>query len=124
MDGTEAPQIEQPAVADQQPEPEPEYAIVEIFGRRKHAGRIQEVDRFGAKMLRIDVPNKGDFANGFISHFYGGGSIFSLTNTDLATVERINKPYEPAGRYSLPAPADEPDEPDDDLPDDDDDIAF
>ena len=33
-----------------------EWAIVEIMGHRKHAGRIREEERFGAKMLRVDVP--------------------------------------------------------------------
>lgn len=126
MDSTEQTEIEQPAATEApQPEPEPEYAIVEIFGHRKHAGKIQEVERFGAKMLRVDVPEKGDFASGFVSHFYGGGSIFSLTNTDLATVERINKPYVPAGRYSLPAPDHDDGAPDVAQPGvDEDDIEF
>lgn len=37
-----------------------EWAVVEVFGHRRHAGRTREEERFGAKMLRIDVPNKGD----------------------------------------------------------------
>lgn len=89
-------------------EPAEQFAIVEIFGHRRHTGRIQEVERFGAKMLRIDVPTDGDFAKGFVSHFYGGSSIFGLTETDLATVEKANKPYQPAGRY-LPLPGDDED---------------
>ncbi|RWH31605.1 MAG: hypothetical protein E5X22_22805 [Mesorhizobium sp.] len=36
-----------------------EWAIVEIFGHRRHAGRAREEERFGAKMLRIDVPTIG-----------------------------------------------------------------
>lgn len=84
-------------------EPAQEYAIVEIFGHRKLAGRIMEVERFGAKLLRIDIPTEGDFAKGFTSQFYGGSSIFSLTPTDLATVCRANKPYEPPRLYRAPA---------------------
>lgn len=30
------------------------YAVVEIFGHRRHVGRILEVERFGIKMLRVD----------------------------------------------------------------------
>jgi hypothetical protein len=33
-----------------------EWMLVEIFGHRTHWGRGIEVERFGAKMLRIDVP--------------------------------------------------------------------
>ena len=37
--------------------PAPEmWAQVEIFGHRRHYGRISEVERFGAKLLRVDVP--------------------------------------------------------------------
>lgn len=68
-----------------------EYAVVEIFGHRRHCGRVLEVDRFGAKLLRIDVPKDGKFENGYTSHFYGGSSIFSFSPCDLATVERANQ---------------------------------
>lgn len=76
-----------------------EYAVVEIMGHRRHAGRILDVERFGTKFLRIDVPTEGDFAKGHTSHFYGGASIFSVTFADLATVCRLNRPYSPPGRY-------------------------
>lgn len=96
-----------------QAEPTPaatdEFAIVEVFGHRRHVGRIVEVERFGAKMLRVDVPTDGDFEKGYTTHFYGGASIFGLTPTDAETVRRSNEPYRPAGRYSLPAP-DAPDD--------------
>lgn len=85
--------------------PDAEYAVVEIFGHRRHVGRILEVERFGTKMLRVDVPTDGDFAKGFVSHFYGGASIFGLTPTDLDTVQRSNKPREGYGQYRLPAPS-------------------
>lgn len=98
-------QEEQPA--DETAEEPERYAVVEIFGHRKHVGRIMEVERFGSKMLRVDVPNDGDFAAGFVSHFYSGGAIFGLTETDLDTVRRANRPWQPTGHYSLPAPEDD-----------------
>lgn len=89
-------------------EPAPEYALVEIFGHRRHCGRILEVERFGTKLLRIDVPTDGDFDKGFVTYQYGGGALFSVTPCDLATVQRVNapKPWERAGTYRLPAPDD------------------
>lgn len=101
-------------IADEPAEETPpeEYAIVEIFGHRRHVGRIREVERFGAKLLRVDVPKDGDFAAGYISHFYGGASIFGMTPTDLDTVQRANKNAPLAGAYQLPAPTDY-DDPDD-----------
>ena len=84
-----------------------EWAIVEIFGHRTHAGRTREEERFGAKMLRIDVPIKGDPANGWETRWYGGASIFSMSLSDEATVMRANKPYESPYRLRAPDPDDD-----------------
>jgi hypothetical protein len=91
-----------------------EYAIVEVFGHRRHAGRVCEVEKFGTKLLRIDIPTDGDFAKGFTTHFYGGSSIFSFSPCDLAMVQKVNKPYDAAGRLTYREP--EPDEIDDGEP--------
>jgi hypothetical protein len=92
-----------------------EWAVVEIFGHRRHAGRTREEERFGSKMLRIDVPVKGDpDANGWQTHYYGGAAIFSFALTDEATALKANKPYEPPSRLALTGPdgyADDPDFP-------------
>ena len=96
MSETPAEQLVESAAKDA----EPEYAILEVFGHRKHAGRVYEVERFGTKLCRIDIPKDGDFAKGFTTHYYGGPSIFSMTPCDLGTVERANKPYEPASRLT------------------------
>ena len=86
------------------------WSIVGIFGHRSHAGRTREEEKFGTKLLRIDVPLKGDPAkHGWETHYYGGASIFSFTPTDEDSVMRANKPYEPAARYRLPAPEDHSD---------------
>lgn len=66
-----------------------EWAILEVFGHRKHAGRIREEERFGAKMIRIDIPRMSadtTAIEGWTTHYYGGSSIFSLTLTDEKTV--------------------------------------
>lgn len=72
------------APADGMPPPDI-WACVEIFGHRKHYGRIKEVERFGTKMLRVDVPTAtasplllGE-AETFATFMYGGSAIFSLT---------------------------------------------
>ncbi|MGX9145879.1 hypothetical protein [Mesorhizobium sp. 128a] len=109
-----------------------EWAVVEIFGHRKHAGRACEVERFGAKMLRIDVPTIGvNQAEGqppeiggvetWTTHFYGGSSLFSYTLTDEASVMRANKPYLPPYRYLAPPDRSEDGESDDAPPSHDDD---
>lgn len=86
-----------------------EWAIVEVFGHRRHAGRTREEERFGAKLLRIDIPKKGDpETHGWETIYYGGSSIFSFSLSDELNCLRLNKPFEPPGRISrLPAPADD-----------------
>lgn len=46
MEATDKPQQEQPAL----------YAIVELFGHQKIAGRISEQNFGGAHLVRVDVP--------------------------------------------------------------------
>lgn len=84
-----------------------DWAAIEIFGHRRHVGRIREEERFGTKMLRIDVPSvdyETRTISGFASHYYGGGSIFSITPTDEASAITANRGY-PPHRSELPAPA-------------------
>ena len=77
-----------------------EWAIVEIMGHRRHAGRIREVERLGVKMIRIDVPKptgdadvKAEAIVEWETVFYPGTALFSLTPSDEATVIRKNAPY-------------------------------
>ena len=87
----------------------PEYAIVELMGHVRHVGRVTEVERFGTKMGRVDVPKDGDFAKGFTTHFFSGASLYRFTPCDLASVLRANRPYQPASALTYR----EPEEPDD-----------
>jgi hypothetical protein len=80
------------------------WAIVEIFGHRRHVGRSREEEKFGSKLCRIDVP-KIDAAGTvtWSSHFYGGASIFSFTPTDEKTVMKYSeRPHVPAIPYHEP----------------------
>jgi hypothetical protein len=102
---------------DQVSEKEWEWAIVEIFGHRRHVGKAREEERFGAKMLRIDVPKiEANAELSWSSHFYGGASIFSFTLTDEKTVMRYaEREYTPAIPYrDHGIEADESDDQDDD----------
>jgi hypothetical protein len=98
-----------------------EWMLVEIFGHRTHWGRGMEVERFGSKMLRIDVPQvewsmpteekptPEPVVTGRVTHFYGGASIFSNTLTDETTAIRQNAPYSRPSRF-LPPPDDSDDD--------------
>ncbi|MFA9263108.1 MAG: hypothetical protein ACEQSB_07265, partial [Undibacterium sp.] len=54
------------------------WAILELLGHVKIAGRITEEERFGVKMGRIDIPTPAD---GFVTQYFGGGSVYRLTPT-------------------------------------------
>ncbi|TIP13179.1 hypothetical protein [Mesorhizobium sp.] len=91
-----------------------EWMLVEIFGHRTHWGRGIEVERFGSKMLRIDVPEiewstpteekpaPEPLIKGWVTHFYGGAAIFSNTLTDERTVLIRNAPYGEPALYLAP----------------------
>jgi len=65
------------------------FAIVEIYGHRRHAGRVSEVLLAGREMLRIEVPQGGDWSA--IETFeYGGGAIFSIRRCTRAQAEEAN----------------------------------
>jgi len=57
------------------------WALVEIFGHRRHWGEIFEVEAFGTKLLEVrDVDTDK-------VHRYGGASIFSLTMLTQAEMD-------------------------------------
>lgn len=73
------------------------WAILEQLGHRRLAGRVSEVEMFGVKMGRIDIPQ----ADGkMMTKFFGGGSVYSMTivNEEAARAVAAGihcKPVEP-----------------------------
>lgn len=52
------------------------WAIVELMGHVKVAGRLSEEEKFGSKLGRIDIPTA---EGGFLTQFFGGGSVYRIT---------------------------------------------
>lgn len=95
------------AEADQDATEGWEWMLVEVLGHRRHYGRVREEERFGAKLLRVDVPLKGDpTSHGWQTHYYASGSLFGLTPCTREAAITANKPYEPPARYALAGPRD------------------
>lgn len=76
------------------PSPEPkqqeepaQWAIVELMGHVKLAGRLTEVERFGCKLGRLDIP-EGD---GFVTRLFGGQSVYSITYVTEAVARHVRK---------------------------------
>lgn len=55
------------------------WAIIELFGHQRIAGRVSEQTIGGGNMIRVDVPAVGK-APAF-TRFYGAAAIYSITPT-------------------------------------------
>lgn len=98
-----AESIASPAAEAAQPQPwaalpEGEYAILELFGHTTLVGRIEEVERFGSKMLAIQVMYAGQMLPAV---YHGGAAIYRLTPCSPEVAWK-KQPKE-AHVYSLPA---------------------
>lgn len=110
------------------------WAVLELLGHRRLAGRVTQVEFFGGKLGRIDVPQPD---GSFVTVYFGAQSVYALTVTteEAARVAALRvdaapvQPWELPRRLPEPAPApapavgpyrfDDPDNYDDDRPDDD-----
>lgn len=52
------------------------WAILELMGHVRLAGRVSEEEKFGTKLGRIDVPQKDGT---FVTQYFSGSSIYRLT---------------------------------------------
>jgi hypothetical protein len=97
------------------------WAIVELMGHVKLAGRLTEEEKFGAKMGRLDIPthekcecpnasrtnvmeqtvecSKCDgsgFVKSFVSQYFGGGSVYRITIVTEEVARHVNRQTSPA----------------------------
>jgi hypothetical protein len=80
-----------------------EWAILELLGHRRVAGRVREVQLAGAGMLRVDVPaTPGRAAQ---TSWYGPGAVYGVhpvtEEVARAVAERFRS--DPVHRWELPA---------------------
>lgn len=83
------------------------WAIIELMGHVRLAGKVTEEERFGVKMGRIEIP----MADGsFVTQFFGGSSVYRITPTEEQIARAIAKDSQgnPVSawemRHILPAP--------------------
>ncbi len=82
------------------------WAIVELMGHVRLAGRISEEEKFGSKMGRLDIPLppekecpdcqlKGatcdDCRCRFVTQFFGGGSVYRITLVTEGVARHVAK---------------------------------
>jgi hypothetical protein len=94
--------------------PAGDYAIVEVLGHRTLIGRVEEVERFGTKLMSIQPLFNGQLLDPVL---IGGSSIYQFTPCSAAIAEKqqatedwqlpssVRAALPPA---ALPAPEDEP----------------
>jgi hypothetical protein len=58
-------------------EPFEGWALVEQMGFRKTVGKVREIEMFGTKLLRLDVPVPG--LNEWTTRYCGGPSLYQVT---------------------------------------------
>lgn len=68
------------------------WAIVELMGHVRMAGRVSEAPMFGTALLRIDIPD-GD---SYTTQFASGGSIYRLTPCNEEVARAIARGGQPA----------------------------
>lgn len=52
------------------------WAILELMGHVKVAGKVTEEERFGGKLGRIDIPDEAD---GFNTQYFGFAGVYRMT---------------------------------------------
>lgn len=77
------------------------WAIIDLFGHTRLAGRVSEVQQFGTSMCRIEVPEV-DGRPGF-TRDVGGAAIFGMTDVseDLAVAFTRAQRTAPVQPYEL-----------------------
>ncbi len=70
------------------------WAIVELFGHQRVAGKVTEAEIGGCSFVRIDIPAVED--SQALTKFYGNGAIYSMTPVSEELVTAYVKRYKPA----------------------------
>lgn len=78
------------------------WAIVDLMGHLKMAGRVTEIELGGGKLLRIDVPETEK--NAAFTRFFGVSAIYSLTPVTEDVAREISKTVraEPITQWDIP----------------------
>jgi hypothetical protein len=101
------------------------WAKVELLGHVTLGGRVCEVERFGAKLGRIDVPQEDGT---FVTQFFSAASVYRITVVTEEVARLIGEqssppisPWDlPSTRAALASPIEEDFDDDDHQPEDDD----
>lgn len=78
-----------------QPEKFDQWAIVELFGHQRIAGRVTEQTIGGCAFVRVDVPAfesaGSEAATQAFTKLYGNGAIYAMSFVDEATAKMVGR---------------------------------
>lgn len=80
---------------------EPRWVILDLLGHVRLAGKVSEVEMFGEKMGRLDVPTAD---GGFLTRYFGGKSVYSMVPVSEQVARDVAKgcTHEPVSPWDYP----------------------
>ncbi len=77
------------------------WAVVELMGHVRVAGRLSEEEKFGGKLGRVDVPTDD---GGFVTQYFTASSVYRLTivSEEAARLVAKNNRVEPVHSWEIP----------------------
>jgi hypothetical protein len=72
-----------------------EWAILELMGHRRMAGKITEAAIGGATFIRVDIPTDGKFT----TQYYSPQAIYCITPTTEEMATKLAKSWQPEPVY-------------------------
>ena len=78
------------------------WAVVDLFGHQRVAGRVTEQQLGGETFVRVDIPKPTDEAS-YFTRLFGKGAIYSISLVDEPIAREVAKRCSPApvGRYEI-----------------------
>ncbi len=71
------------------------WAILELMGHRRLGGKVSEVERYGVKMCRIDIPDTTTEGKMYMTQLYGGGAVYCQTMCTEEMARAVAKHSQP-----------------------------
>lgn len=72
------------------------WALVEQMGFRKTVGKVSEVEMYGTKMLRLDIPPPNGGEEGWTTRFCGGPSLYQVSPlSEAVALDAIKRQADP-----------------------------
>ncbi len=77
------------------------WAVVELMGHVKLAGKVTEQEVLGSKLGRIEIPQKDGT---FVTQFFGGASVYRISpvSEEVARHVALSTTYMPISAWELP----------------------